>query len=118
MLFLVINLIFTSMNLRSKASNLSKEIAGKHRGLNLRVSIELKLGSRIDGNYESNDDLAKINVEKTLVSTTDSKLKDIKAEIIASIESQFDEIEKVIDNSNRLTDGFWSELEKSKEQSF
>lgn len=106
------------MNLRSKASTLKEETAPKKRGLNLRVSIELKLGPRLDGNYESSDELAKINVEKTLVSITDTKLKEIKAEIIASIESQFDEIEKVIDNSNRLTDGFWSELEKSKEQPF
>jgi hypothetical protein len=104
------------MDLRSKARNLSEETAAKHRGLELEVDIELKLGSRLDGNYESNSGLAKIKVEKTLVSTTDSKLKDIKDEIIASIESQFDEIEKVIDNSNRLTDGFWSELNKQKEQ--
>lgn len=104
------------MNLRSKSSSLTEQTAAKHRNLELRVDIDLKLGSRLDGSYESNNDLAKIKVEKTLVSTSDSKLKNIKEEIITSIESQFDEIEKVIDNSPRLTNGFWSELNKEKER--
>ena len=103
------------MNLRSKASSLTEQTAAKHRMLELNVRINLSVGadatSRGDS-YYGEKELGKVDVSKTLVSTTDSKLKDIKAEIIASIESQFDEIEKVIDNSNRLTDGFWSTLNK------
>jgi len=106
------------MNLKSRSNLFTEQTAPKPRMLELKVDIELKLGARLDGNYESSNDLAKIRVEKNLVSTTDTKLKEIKAEIIASIESQFDEIEKVIDNSSRLSDGFWSKLKDEKDKPF
>lgn len=96
------------MDLKKRVRSYSKENAPKNRKLELRIDVELKRGTPLSDSYMSNNELAKIKVEKTLVCTTDSKLKDIKEELISAIQSQFDDIEKQIENSEFLSDGFWS----------
>jgi hypothetical protein len=101
------------MKLKNKVREFTIENAPKERAIKMEVQIRMTLGNGVKSDtYYSGTELCEIRIDKKLISTTDTNLKDLKDEILSCIQTQLEDLEKQIENSPKLTDEFWVDKEQ------
>ena len=95
-----------------KKKVISDDAKSSERDMNVEVVIRV----RTDEQY-SNKTVAEVKVEKSMLSTTDTKSKDIIDEIEQVVSGAISETEAQVENSRWLSEGYHAAQRKEDEES-
>jgi hypothetical protein len=78
----------------------------------LQIKVTFDIKNMLTG-YSDNQTVVRIKTDQTLNSTTDTKMKELKAEIEDIISKAISDLDEKMSGSDAFTDGYWEEQRKS-----
>lgn len=89
-----------------------REITADAKSTDRGLKLSLKIGVTREGAYGSDSTVAEITLDKSLVSSSDTRIKEILKEIEGVLSDVYDDAENQMKRSRNLSDGLIKEESK------